>query len=145
MAKAHWAMLAVAALLPAGSAVAGEETPFALTPVPRWSAEPETEEVCRAIAAECPGFAKDGEVSARIDFDELYDARGMLAGIRMTKSTGCKPLDESTLLGQRRFKLVFHKDDRPDLDGIHLEVKPGVDPAGVRIVKESGTSITLGC
>ncbi len=118
---------------------------FQFTPQPRWDKDPETGELCAAVAKECPGMIKKGEIQAEIGFDELYDVRGMLVGLRLTKSTGCKPLDEETLLSHRDFRMDFHSDDKPDLDDIHAELAPGTNPASVRIVKADGTSISVGC
>ena len=143
------AMLAAALPLAGGQAAETEgaqtPAPFAFTPQPRWTEEPETGALCEAIRKECPGLMQDGEVSADVGYDELYDTRGMLAGMRLTRSTGCKPLDEDALLSRRQFRMAFHKEDVPDLDGIHAEVAPGTDPNAVRIVKASGTSLSIGC
>lgn len=118
---------------------------FAFTPVPRWAEEPETEVLCAAVRAECSQFAGKTEIETEVSYDEIYDVNGMLSGIRMTRASGCAPIDEHLLLSQRRFKMAFHKPDRSDLDGIYLETLPGVDPAKVRIVKPSGTNFSLGC
>lgn len=118
---------------------------FDFNPVPRWTKEPDTNDVCEAIKRECPALWKGGEVEASAGYDELYDTRGMLVGLRITKSTGCKPLDESALLSQRDFKLTFHKADQPDLEDIHVELAPGIDAKGVRMVKAGSTGITMGC
>jgi hypothetical protein len=119
--------------------------PFAFTPVPRWSEEPETEEKCAVVKAECAAMAAADTIEAEIGYDELYDADGMLVGLRLTKSTGCKALDEATLLGQRRFKLAFHRAGSPDLDDTRLELQPGVNRDDVRIVKAGRTNLSLGC
>jgi hypothetical protein len=119
--------------------------PFEFTPVPRWAEEPETEEKCAVVKAECAAMAAGDSIEADIGYDELYDADGMLVGLRLTKSTGCKVLDEATLLGQRRFKLAFHRAGVPDLDETRLELKPGVNRDDVRIVKAGRTSLSLGC
>lgn len=143
-----WTVAAAAVLLAAGSALAADaagEAGFAFTPQPRWTAEPEAGEVCAAVAKECPGAIKKGQIEAEIGYDELYDANGMLVGLRLTKSTGCKPLDESELLSHREFRMAFHKDNAPDLDDVHAELAPGTDPAAVRIVKADGTSLSIGC
>jgi hypothetical protein len=106
---------------------------------------PETEEVCAAIEKECPALWAAETIEAEFGYEELYDPEGMLAGVRMTRSTGCKPLDESLLPGQRHFRLAFHADGKPDLDDIHAELGPGVNPDQVRIVKASQTSVSMGC
>jgi hypothetical protein len=136
-----------AVLLTAGSglAAAAGDAPFEFTPQPRWADEPETDALCEAIRKECPGAIKKGEVQADVGFDEIYDARGMLVGMRLTKSTGCKPLDEYSLVSHRHFWMAFHEDGKPDLDDIHAEVASGTDPAAVRIVKADGTNLGIGC
>lgn len=132
-------------LLAAASALAAQARGFDFSPAPRWAEEPETEVVCAAIARECPAMAKLESIEAEFAFDGLYDAGGKLTGMRMTKSTGCKPLDEHMLLGQRHFIQVFSKPGQSDLDGIRVELAPGADAAKVRIVKPGGTSVSFGC
>lgn len=119
--------------------------PFEFTPVPRWAEDPETEVICVAVRAECPALAARESIEVEVGYDEIYDAKGELSGMRLTKSTGCAPIDEHLLLSQRRFRTMFHKPGQSDLDGIFLEVRKGVDPAMVRIVKASGTNFSLGC
>jgi hypothetical protein len=142
------AAIVVGASITAG-ALAADPPPFTFSPEPRWKSgpneEPETDEVCAAIKRECPGIKDVSNINADFGFDALYDVDGNLAGMRMTKSTGCTPLDESLLLSQRKFILAFHKDGQQDLDNIHAEVAPGVDRGSVRIVKKDGTSVSLGC
>lgn len=133
------------AVMAAGLAVPSWAAPFEFTPVPRWPEEPETEVKCAAVKAECPALAGKDTIEVEVGYDELYDADGMLVGLRLTKSTECKPLDEALLLSQRRFKLVFHKDGVPDLDNIHVEVRNGVKAEDVRVVKSNGTNLSLGC
>jgi len=141
----HFGMAAGAVLLAAATGLMAADDGFSFTPQPRWSEEPETGELCAAVAKECPGAIKKGSIDADVGFDELYDARGMLVGMRLTKSTGCKPLDEYSLVSHREFRMAFHRDDAPDLDDIHAELAPGADPAAVRIVKADGTSLSIGC
>jgi len=130
----------------AGTALAAASPQgFSFSPVPRWAEEADTEEVCAAIARECPAMAALGSIEAEFGYDALYDVAGKLVGMRMTKSTGCKPLDEHLLLGQRRFTQAFSKEGESDLDGIRAELAAGVDPAAVRIVKPDGTSVSMGC
>ncbi len=133
------------ALVAAGIALPALAEPFEFTPVPRWPDEPETDVKCAAVKAECPALAGQDTIEVEIGYDELYNADGMLIGLRLTRSTECKPLDESLLLSQRRFKLLFHKDGVPDLDNIHVEGRNGVKPEDLRIVKASGTTLQLGC
>ena len=138
-------LAAAAALLAAAGSGLAADGGFSFTPQPRWSEEPETGDLCAAVAKECPGAIKEGSIDADVGFDELYDTRGMLVGMRLTRSTGCKPLDEYSLVSHREFRMAFHKDDAPDLDDIHAEVAHGTDPAAVRIVKADGTSLSIGC
>jgi hypothetical protein len=118
---------------------------FDYSPQPRWVEDPETEVVCAAIQAECPGFLKDGEIDTEWRYAELYDADGMLVGLRSLASTGCKPLDEHLLLGQRRFRTVFTQSGKPDLDDIKAELKPGTPKDAVRLVKTGSTQVSMGC
>lgn len=142
-----WLKIAAAAL--AGLAAAGiaaqASRPFAFEPAPRWAEEQDTEQVCKAIEAECAGLMKDGQVGASWGYAELYDAGGYLVGIRTLKSTGCRPLDDHAMLGHRRFRTVFSKDGAPDLDDIRVELSPGVKPDQVRLVKQGETQIGIGC
>lgn len=137
-------LTSILAAIVAGSEMSGG-APFQFTPTPRWREEPETEALCAAIHKECPALSGKNDIDAEIGFDEIYDASGNLVGLRLTKSTGCKPLDESSLLGHRHFRLAFHRDGKPDLDDIHAEVAPGVNPDSVWIVKRDGTTLSLGC
>jgi hypothetical protein len=69
----------------------------------------------------------------------------MLVGLRSLASTGCKPLDEHLLLGQRHFRSVFSKEGEPDLDGITVEVAQGTSRDAVRLVKRGSTQVSIGC
>ncbi len=121
-------------------------TPFAFTPIPRWSEEPETENLCAAIRAECGNIKDVTNIDTEFGYDEIYDANLQLVGVRMTKSTGCKPLDESELLSRRHFRLMFHALGKPDLDGdLRVEMQPGTNASAIRVVKASSTQISLGC
>ncbi len=141
------AAVAVAALAAAAFAGMAAQRPatFAFDPQPRWQEDPETEDVCRAMEAECAGQLKDGQIDAEWGYAELYDSAGYLVGLRSLKSTGCKPLDEHMLLSHRHFVTVFSKDGEPDLDDILVEVAPGTDPASVRLVKRGETQVSIGC
>ena len=130
------AVAAAAAERPAG---------FSYDPQPRWTEEQETEAVCEAVARECAGLLKDGAIDASWGYAELYNADGYLVGLRSLKSTGCKPLDEHMLLGQRHFVTVFSKDGAPDLDNFTIETGPGTSRDGVRLVKKGETSVSFGC
>jgi hypothetical protein len=118
---------------------------FAFDPRPRWAEDPDTEVVCEAIRKECSGILKDGEIDTDWSYAELYDADGMLVGVRSLGSTGCKPLDEHLLLGQRHFVQVFTKAGQPDLDAITVELAPGTAKDAVRLVKKGTTSVSMGC
>lgn len=135
----------VAALMALAGGAAAQPSTFAFEPKPRWAEDPETEVVCEAIRAECPAQLKDGEIETEWSYAELYDADGMLVGLRSLGSTGCKPLDEHMLLGQRRFRTVFTKAGEPDLDDIKVELAPGTSRDAVRLVKRGTTSVSIGC
>ena len=129
---------------------ADERAPFFYSPVPRWQMgpdeEPETGDVCAAVRKECPGIKDVTNISVELAYDQIYDADGQLVGLRMTRSTGCKPLDESMLISQRKFKMAFHKAGQSDLDGdLHAEVTAGTPREAVRIVKSDNTSLNLEC
>lgn len=134
-----------AALVALAGAAAAQPSAFLFEPKPRWADDPETEVMCEAIRAECPAQLKDGEIDAEWNYAELYDADGMLVGVRSLGSTGCKPLDEHLVLGQRHFRTIFTKPGRPDLDDITAELAPGTSKSGVRIVKRGSTSVSIGC
>jgi len=118
---------------------------FLFDPQPRWAEDPDTDVVCEAVRAECAGLLKDGSIETEFGYIQLFDAAGRLAGIRMAKSTGCKPLDEHLLLSERHFVDVFHHDGQSDLDGMKLELGPGVDRDKVRIAKPGSTQVSFGC
>jgi hypothetical protein len=139
------AAIAAATSVPAAGDGPPAGSEFQFSPAPRWKEEPETDVLCVAIHKECPAFSGKTEIDADIGYDELYDVSGRLVGVRLTKSTGCAPLDESSLLGRRHFKLAFHHDGQPDLEDIHAEVAPGVNADAVRIVKRGETSLNLSC
>ena len=135
----------IAAAVTLAGAAAAQPASFYYDPKPRWAEDPDTDVVCAAIRAECQGILKDGEIDTDWSYAELYDADGMLVGLRSLQSTGCKPLDEHLLLGQRHFTQVFTKPGQPDLDGITVEVAAGTPKESVRIVKRGSTSVSMGC
>lgn len=144
------ALASFAMLAGTGALAADKSAPFSFSPEPRWhmgpDEEPETEVVCAAVRKECPGIKDVTDINADFGYDLLYDADGQLVGLRMTKSTGCKPLDESLLLSQRKFKLAFHKPGQSDLDdNIHVEAPAGTARESLRIVKSTSTSLSMGC
>lgn len=129
----------------AASALLAAAAPFAFEPQPRWSEEQETETVCAVIRAECPGTLKADSIETEWGYAEVYDADGRLVGLRSTKSTGCKPLDEHMLLGQRKFRTTFTDEGGRDLEGIKVELAPGTPREAVRLVRESSTNLSMGC
>ena len=138
-----FAILVVAAAAVGASAQAPHA--FVFDPQPRWAEDPETEEVCKAIAAECSAKFPDGEIETSWGYAELYDADGYLVGLRTTTSTGCKPLDEHMLLSHRHFRTTFSEAGKPDLDDIVVELKAGTPKDSVRLVKRGETQLSLGC
>jgi hypothetical protein len=137
-------ILAAAVVALAGGAAA-QPSSFYYDPKPRWAEDPETEVVCEAVRAECQGVLKDGAIEVDWSYAALYDAGGMLVGLRSTKSTGCKPLDEHLVLDHRHFLTVFTKSGEPDLDGITVELAPGTPKDSVRLVKRGSMSVSFGC
>jgi hypothetical protein len=135
----------IAAVVTLAGAAAAQPSSFTYEPKPRWAEDPETEVVCEAVRAECQGLLKDGAIEADWVYDALYDADGMLVGLRTVKSTGCKPLDEHEVLDHRHFLTVFTKKGQSDLDGIRAELAPGTPKNSVRIVKRDSMSISFGC
>lgn len=134
------------ALLLAGLAAGAAAAPaFLFVPQPRWAEDPDTSVICEAVRAECAGLLKDDGIETEFGYVQLFDADGRLAGIRMAKSTGCKPLDEHLLLSERHFVDVFHHEGESDLDGMKLELGPGVDRGQVRIAKPGTTQVSFGC
>ena len=135
----------IAAVAALGVGASASPASFDYSPQPRWAEDPETETVCAAIRAECKGVLKDGEIDVDWAYAALYNADGMLVGLRSVKSTGCKPLDEHLLLDHRHFLTVFTKPGEPDLDGITVEVAPGTSRDAVRVVKRDTMSVSMGC
>jgi len=132
----------------AAALLAGAAAPprvFDYAPQPRWTEDPETEVVCAAVRAECQTMLKNDGIEAEWGYAELYDADGMLVGMRSLQSTGCKPLDEHLLLSHRHFRTMFSGEGKPDLDDIRLELKPGTPKDAVRLVKTGTTQVSMGC
>ncbi|MET0252359.1 MAG: hypothetical protein ABW203_09300 [Novosphingobium sp.] len=122
---------------------------FFNAPAVRWPFDPKQDfefhdQACPAIKRECPRLDA-GDISLSVTYDELYDARGQLAGLRMIKGSGCRPLDEAILLGQREFRSHFHEDGKSDLDGLTMELGDGVEAGKVRIVKQVDLQFGNGC
>lgn len=151
------AAIALGVILAGVSAVAGAAVRdwqgangFFYAPAPRWAFNPERdldfgEEVCPAIRKECPKLPAD-DIQMSFVFDELYDATGKLAGVRMIKGSGCAPLDESIVVGQREFRANFQKEGKSDLDDIDIEVADGADPRLLRIVRRTDDfQFSAGC
>lgn len=124
---------------------AGRPAVFSFDPQPRWQEAPETEELCRAMAKECVGQLKDGQIEAQWAYGEVYNADGYLVGLRSLRSTGCKPLDEHLLLSHRHFVTMFGKGDTPDLDAVTVELAPGTNAESVRLLKRGETQVSIGC
>lgn len=135
----------VAGMVALAGGAAAQPSSFLYDPKPRWTEDPETDVVCEAVRAECKAVLKDDSIEADWVYDALYDADGMLVGLRTVKSTGCKPLDEHEVLDHRHFLTVFTKEGQPDLDDIHAELASGTPKDAVRIVKRDSMSISLGC
>ena len=135
-----------AALISATALAAQAGGDFFFDPVPRWQEEPDTHDVCEAIRRDCPAMGRLTDIRTTMEYDEIYDVGGRLIGLRMTRSSGCPALDESTLLGQRRFRASFSREGQSDLgEDLRVELSTGVDPAGVRIVRTTEMNIGLGC
>jgi hypothetical protein len=133
----------IAGLLALTGAAAAPD--FAYDPKPRWPEDPDTDVVCGAIRAECPGKLKNDEINVEWSYAEIYSADGMLVGLRSLQSTGCKPLDEHLLLSHRHFASVFSEPGKPDLDGIKVELAPGTAKEAVRLIKQGTTQVSFGC
>lgn len=136
--------IAAGILALAGGAVA-QAPAFDYSPRPRWADDPETEMVCAAVRAECPAKLKDGSIDAEWTYAEYYDADGMLVGVHSLQSTGCRPLDEHLLLSHHHFRTMFSEHGKPDLDGIRVELAPGIAKSAVRLVKQGTTQVSFGC
>jgi hypothetical protein len=134
----------VAAISLAGAAAA-QAPSLSFDPKPRWAEDPDTDVVCDAVRAECSGMLKNGEIETEWNYAELYDADGMLVGVRSLKSTGCKPLDEHLVLDHAHFVQVFTKPGQPDLDDITAELAAGTPKDAVRLVKRGSTQVSFGC
>jgi hypothetical protein len=137
------AIISALAMLAGGAAA--QPSSFSYDPKPRWAEDPETDVVCEAVRAECKGVLKDGSIEADWTYAAVYDADGMLVGLRSLKSTGCKPLDEHLQLDHRHFLTVFTKAGQPDLDEVALELAPGTPKDAVRMVKRDTLSVSFGC
>lgn len=135
----------IAALVALAGAVAAQPSAFSYDPKPRWAEDPDTPVICAAIRAECPGLLKDDQLDAEWGYAEVYDADGMLVGLRSLQSTGCKPLDEHLLLEHRHFATVFTEPGKPDLDEVTAELAPGTPKDAVRLIKRSTTQVSIGC
>jgi len=136
--------IAAAVLALAGGAAA-QAPKFDFSPKPRWADDPDTEVVCQAVRAECPGRLTDDGIEAEWGYAEYYDADGMLVGVHSLQSTGCKPLDEHLLLSHRHFRTMFSTGGKPDLDDIRVELAPGTPKSAVRLVKQGTTQVSFGC
>jgi hypothetical protein len=127
--------------LVAFSAAMGEEVPppFSYSPVPRWSAEPENDQVCEAVKKECAKAWKSKQSAFEMNYDLLYSATGDVTGIRITKSSACKPVDEYYQYFKR--SMMFS----PKLEGMRVELAPNVKPEDVRIIRSDTTNFNFSC
>jgi hypothetical protein len=135
----------IAAAVSLAGGAAAQPSRFAYAPQPRWAEDPDTEVVCNAIRAECAGLLKKGAIDAEWSYAEIYDADGMLVGMRSLQSTGCKPLDEHLLLDHRHFATAFSDPGKPDLEDVTVELAPGTAKESVRLVKRGTTQVSMGC
>lgn len=134
-----------AGILALAGGASAQVASFDFDPRPRWAEDPETDIVCGAVRAECPGKLKDGSIDAEWGYAEIYDADGMLVGVHSIQSTGCKPLDDHLLLSHQHFVKAFSKPGEPDLDAITAIVRPGTPKDAVRLVKRGSTQVSFGC
>jgi len=134
-----------AGILALSGGAAAQGPAFDYSPTPRWAEDPDTEVVCAAVRAECPAKLKDGSIDAEWTYSEYYDADGMLVGVHSLQSTGCRPLDEHLLLSHHQFRTMFSEHGKPDLDGIRVELAPGIAKSAVRLVKQGTTQVSFGC
>lgn len=141
------ALLAACAFVTANSDPWPEDG-FTFSPMPRWHVdvgdEPDYRAVCIAVEAEC-GQVPEGGVTLDFAYDELYNTRGNLIGLRVTESTGCRAWDESLLLGKRGFILGFRKEGQPDLKDVYVEYKDEVESENIRMVKPKTSTVGLKC
>ena len=145
MVKAALLAAAAAAISGAG-AIAAQQGAFEFQPQPRWAEAQETEVVCEAMSSECAALLKDGGIDADWGYEEVFDADLKLIGVRSIRSTGCRPLDEHLLLGQRKWVRTFANADGRELDeDIRVQLAPGTPRQAVRIVKQGSTSVSFGC
>jgi hypothetical protein len=124
------------------SAVRAQESApatFSFSPMPRWTEEPENEMVCQAVKKECPKAWKSRQDAFKIGYDLMYDAKGVVSGMRITSSSACKPVDEYYQFFKR--SMLFS----PRLEGLWLELAPSVKPEDVRIVKSDITNFSYSC
>lgn len=133
----------IAALLALTGAAAAPD--FSYQPQPRWTEDPDTDVVCDAIRAECPGRLESNEINVEWSYAEIFDADGMLVGLRSLQTTGCKPLDEHLLISHRHFATAFSGPGKPDLDTVTAELAPGTPKDSVRLVKRGTTQVSFGC
>lgn len=140
--------LAAAVVIAIGgaAALAAQQGAFEFQPQPRWAEEQETEIVCEAMRNECAATMKDGGMDVDWSYELVFDADLKLVGVRNVQSTGCKPLDEHLLLGQRKWVGTFANKDGRDLDeDITVALAPGTPKQSVRILKQGTTSVSFGC
>jgi hypothetical protein len=124
------------------SATAGGEegvASFSYSPTPRWDGEPEGDMVCKAIKKECPQAWKKKQDEFEIGYELLYDVNGSVSGMRITRSSDCKPVDEYYQMFKR--SMLFS----PKLEDIRVELAEGVKPQDIRIIKSDSTNFSFNC
>ncbi len=137
---AFWLLLAVTGWLPCTSALPEDGAgAFSYSPVPRWTGEPENDQVCKAVKKECAKIWKKKQEEFQIGYELMYDASGAISGMRITKSSECKPVDEYYQMFKR--SMLFS----PKLEDIRIELAPSVKPEDVHIIKSDSTSFSFNC
>ena len=139
--------LLMTALVATGTALAAQTGgAFFFSPVPRWTADPGTDTICDTVRRECAAtLSRAGNISREAQYDELYDARGFLRGVRLTHGTGCPALDEYAVFGARRFIQGTTRAGEPELTEYRAEGPTGANLDGVRIVRHNATALSIEC
>jgi hypothetical protein len=123
------------------ASAAGDEATrsFSYSPAPRWDGEPESDLVCKAVKKECPIVWKKKQEEFQIGYELLYDVSGTVSGMRITRSSDCKPVDEYYQMFKR--SMLFS----PKLEDIRVELAEGVKPQDIRIIKSDSTNFSFNC
>ncbi len=127
-----------------GLAAAAQDAPgvadqFAFSPMPRWVGDPENDQVCAAVKKECAGAWKRRQEDFEIEYELSYQSDGTLSGMRIIKSSSCKPVDEYYQMFKR--SMLFS----PKLEDVRAELAEGVRPEDVRLIKTGQTNFSLVC